>query len=112
MGRKLTLPFFVATLTSTWYGGILSVTQISYQYGLYNFITQGFVWYCAYLLFAVLYGRKLYQNNYIALPDFAKQIYGHKSAKLTALLLLFKSLPIAYAIGIGSFIAVLFNIDL
>ena len=39
MGRKLTLPLFVATLVATWYGDILGVTQIAFQYGVYNFVT-------------------------------------------------------------------------
>ena len=41
MGRKLTLPMFVATLVATWYGGIFGVTKIAFNQGIYNFITQG-----------------------------------------------------------------------
>ena len=33
-GRSLTLPVFVATLVSTWYGGILGVGEFSYRYGV------------------------------------------------------------------------------
>ena len=32
-GRTLTLPIFVMTLVSTWYGGILGVGEFSYRYG-------------------------------------------------------------------------------
>jgi SSS family solute:Na+ symporter len=30
MGRKLTLPVFVATLVATWYGGIFGVTALTF----------------------------------------------------------------------------------
>jgi len=40
MGRRLTLPLFVATLVATWYGDILGVTQIAFEYGLYTFLTR------------------------------------------------------------------------
>ena len=52
MGRSLTLPLFVGTLVATWYGGIFGVTEIAYKQGIFNFITQGFFWYIAYILFA------------------------------------------------------------
>ena len=39
LGRQLTLPLFVANLVSTWYGGILGVTQISFESGIYNILS-------------------------------------------------------------------------
>ena len=54
MGRQLTLPLFVATLVATWYGGIFGVNEITFNYGIYNFVTQGFFWYVAYIIFAFL----------------------------------------------------------
>ena len=57
-GRKLTLPFFVATLVATWYGGIFGVTEIAYSKGIYNFITQGVFWYFTYIIFAFFSQKK------------------------------------------------------
>ncbi|HEX9829370.1 MAG TPA: hypothetical protein VGB10_04085, partial [Bacteroidota bacterium] len=37
-GRTLTLPMFVATLVSTWYGGILGVGEFSYNFGISNWV--------------------------------------------------------------------------
>jgi len=51
-GRRLTLPIFVATLASTWYGGLLGVGELSFNYGLVNWLIQGFFWYLVYLFFA------------------------------------------------------------
>src|SRR6478736_1723160 len=50
MGRKLTLPIFVATLVATWYGGIFGVTALTFEKGIYNFLTQGVFWYLSYLI--------------------------------------------------------------
>jgi len=32
--RSLTLPSFVATLVTTWYGGILGIGEFAYSYGI------------------------------------------------------------------------------
>lgn len=34
MGRRLTLPAFVATLVASFYGGILGVGEFTYKYGV------------------------------------------------------------------------------
>ena len=41
MGRKLALPSFVATLVTTWYGGILGVGEFSYRFGISNWLVFG-----------------------------------------------------------------------
>ena len=33
-GRRLTIPALVATLVSTWYGGILEIGRFSYENGI------------------------------------------------------------------------------
>lgn len=43
----------VATLTASWYGGIFGVNEITFNYGIYNFVTQGVFWYAAYIIFAL-----------------------------------------------------------
>ena len=47
MGRQLTLPLFVVTMVATWYGGIFAVNEITFNYGIFNFVTQGVFWYVA-----------------------------------------------------------------
>lgn len=101
MGRQLTLPLFVATLVATWYGGIFGVTQIAFEQGIYNLFTQGIFWYITYIIFALYIVKKVRAFNAATLSDLIKNIYGHKAAKLSALLVFFKTLPVAYAISIG-----------
>jgi SSS family solute:Na+ symporter len=105
MGRTLTLPMFVTTLVATWYSGIFGVTQISFEHGLYNFITQGFFWYLAAAIFAQFFVRRAKESAALSFSELICQIYGRKSAWATALLIFIKTLPIPYAIAIGLFIS-------
>lgn len=101
MNRGLSLPLFIATLTSTWYGGILGVTQIAFSHGIYSFVTQGLFWYVAYFLFAVLLAKKIRHHNVLSLPELIGQRFGQKARSFSATLLFFHALPITYAISIG-----------
>ena len=71
MGRQLTLPLFVATLVATWYGGIFGVNEITFNYGIYNFVTQGAFWYISYLIFAFFITDKIARFN---VPNVRPQI--------------------------------------
>ncbi|MCX6833949.1 MAG: hypothetical protein NTW07_02250 [candidate division Zixibacteria bacterium] len=57
-GRMLTLPAFVASLVSTWYGGILGISEYSYRYGLSNWLVFGVPYYLAAFLFALYLAKK------------------------------------------------------
>ena len=51
-GRKLTTPAFVATLVSTWYGGILEIGRFSYDNGVSTWLVFGLFYYIAALIYA------------------------------------------------------------
>lgn len=112
MGRQLTLPMFVATLVATWYGGIFGVTEMAFNYGIYNFVTQGFFWYVAYIIFALFLIKKITPYNAITLPDLVEKMFGPNSAKLTGIFNFFNVLPIAYTISLGIFLQLLFGGEL
>lgn len=111
MGRQLTLPFFIATLVSTWYGGIFGVTQIAFEHGVYNFVTQGLFWYLSYFLFALFFVKKIRSYQAITLPELVKKMYGEKSAKLAAIFIFFKTIPLTMAISVGIFLQMLLPIN-
>lgn len=109
MGRRLTLPLFIATLVATWYGGIFGVTEIAFNQGIYNFVTQGVFWYIAYIIFALFLIKKIEPYRAVTLPDLVGKMFGPKSAKITAIFNFFNVIPIAYAISLGIFIQLLFG---
>ena len=108
-GRRLTLPLFIATLVSTWYGGIFGVTQIAYEYGIYNFITQGVFWYGTYIIFAFFVAPKIRQTDVHTLPELSGKLFGEKSRFITSIFNILNVIPVAYALSIGIFIDLLFG---
>lgn len=111
MGRQLTLPLFVATMVATWYGGIFAVNEITFNYGIYNFITQGVFWYAAYLVFAFFVAKRLVRYASFTLPDLTRQMFGPKSSKITALFVFCYMAPVVYVLSLGMFLHMVFGIS-
>lgn len=109
MGRQLTLPLFVATLVATWYGGIFGVSEITFNYGIYNFVTQGVFWYVAYLIFAFFITGKIAKYHSLTLPDLTTQMFGPKAARVAALFTLLYITPVAYVLSLGIFLHMVFG---
>ena len=112
MGRRLTLPLFVATLVATWYGGIFGVNEITFNYGIYNFVTQGVFWYAAYIIFALFIANKVAAYQSVTLPDLAGRMFGPKAAKTAAVFTFIYITPIAYALSLGMFLNMVFGISI
>lgn len=112
MGRQLTLPLFVITLVASWYGGLLGVTQVSFQKGVYNFITQGVFWYLSAIFFALFIAEKANKSMAMTLPELIGSKCGKRSRKLTAVFFFVKTLPIPYAISIAILFNIFFNVNL
>ena len=104
-GRKLTLVFFVPCLVVTWYGGILGVTQISYEHGIYNFITQGVFWYISYFIFGFFMVNRLRKTTAISLAELCEKLFGKSSRKIAALFNIFNLIPATYSLSL----AIVFN---
>ncbi|WP_428050178.1 sodium:solute symporter family protein [Candidatus Avelusimicrobium caledoniensis] len=111
MGRQLTLPLFVATMVATWYGGIFGINEITFNYGIYNFVTQGVFWYIAYLIFAFFITDKIARYNSMTLPDLTSQMFGPKSAKVSAVFTFLYITPVAYVLSLGMFLHMVFGIS-
>ncbi len=108
-GRRLTLPIFVATLVSTWYGGLLGVGELSFNYGLVNWLTQGFFWYIVYLFFALFMANKIRKSNLYTIPDQLERFYDKKSRFLGAIFNFIMVTPAAYILSLGLIFNILFG---
>ena len=107
-GRRLTLPAFVATLVSTWYGGILGVGEFSYLYGLSNWLVFGVPYYLAATIFAIFIARRARKSKELTIPDRLARFYGPAATAAGSSILIIITLPVAYVLMIG----VLVNIAL
>ncbi len=95
-GRSLTLPLFVMTLVSTWYGGILGVGEFSYLYGISNWVVQGVPYYIFALAFALIMAKRIRATNLVTIPDKLHQAYDLKTAVLGSFLTFVLMTPAPY----------------
>ena len=110
--RRLTLPLFVGSLVSTWYGGILGIGEISYTHGaFYNWITQGLAWYISYFIFAFFLATKIQKSAKTTIPEQLETFYGSTAGKIGVFLNYSAVIPSAYILSLGIIISLLFNID-
>lgn len=97
-GRSLTLPLFVMTLVSTWYGGILGVGEFSYLYGISNWVVQGVPYYIFALVFALFLAKRIRSSNLLTIPDKLQQAYDRKTAILGSFLTFILTTPAPYVL--------------
>lgn len=97
-GRMLTLPSFVATTVSTWYGGILGVGEYTWLYGISNWIVFGVPYYAGAILFALLLSKRARQSGVLTLPERFEQFFGAPCARCAGWLIFLTSLPGAYVL--------------
>ncbi|RKX25918.1 MAG: hypothetical protein DRP45_04825 [Candidatus Zixiibacteriota bacterium] len=100
-GRMLTLPALVASLVSTWYGGILGVGEYSYQYGVSNWLVFGLPYYLAAFLFAMFLAKKARQTELLTIPDRLAQVYDNRTAALGSVIIFLMTVPAAYVLMLG-----------
>ncbi|MFH5882869.1 sodium:solute symporter [Halalkalibaculum sp. DA3122] len=100
-GRKMTLPAFVATLVSTWYGGILGVGEYSYQYGISQWLLFGFPFYVFSALFAVFLAGKIRLNRALSIPEAIGHTYGATAGRFSAVPIFVLVSPAPYILMLG-----------
>lgn len=100
-GRKMSLGAFVATLVSTWYGGILGVGEYSYQFGISQWLLFGFPFYVFSALFAWLLAGKIRMNKALSLPEAVGNFYGEKAGNVSAIPIFILVSPAPYILMLG-----------
>lgn len=102
MGRRLTLPAFTASLVTTWYGGILGVSEYSWRYGLSNWFVFGLPYYLYALIFAIFLAHRARRTRLYSIPDQLEKSYGTGAARLGALVVFIMTMPAAYLVMLGT----------
>ena len=110
-GRKLTVPAFVMTLVSTWYGGILEVGRFTHLHGVSTILVFGVFYYIAALAYAYLMVPKISSSDFQTIPGAISKTFGKKSGLLVAALILFVSSPAPYIKILSTIIDFLYGIN-
>ncbi len=100
-GRRLSLPAFVATMTASWYGGILGVGEYSWSYGLSNWLVFGVPYYLYAGIFALFLAERARRSRVLTLPDLLERRYGRGPALAGAATLFVMTVPAAYVLMLG-----------
>jgi SSS family solute:Na+ symporter len=111
-GRRITLPALVATLVTTWYGGILGVGEYTWRYGIANWLVFGAPYYLGALIFALVFARRARETRLVTLPDLLDQHYGRGPALMGAAAVFITSAPAAYVLMLGTLFAAMFGLPL
>ena len=111
-GRRLSLPMFVATFVSTWYGGVLGVGEMTYRYGISNWIMQGLPYYIFGILFSFTLAKKIRKSSLCTIPDKIEQEYDKKTSLLSSIFTFILVTPAPYILMIAVFLQLLFGINL
>ena len=100
-GRKLTVPFFVATLVATWYGNILGVGEFVYNNGLVAWLCFGITYYIMAAIYAFFFAGKIRNLNIYSIPEQMRNKYGNTSGVIASVIMLVVTLPAAYILMTG-----------
>ncbi|MEE9442576.1 MAG: sodium:solute symporter family protein [candidate division Zixibacteria bacterium] len=111
-GRRLTLPAFVATLVSTWYGGILGVGEFSFLYGISNWLVFGIPYYLAAAIFAIFLAKRARSSAEITIPERLYKFYGPAASVAGSSILIIVTLPVAYVLMVGVLLNIIFSIPI
>ena len=111
-GRTLTLPAFVATLVSTFYGGILGIGEFTFNYGISGWFLYAFPYYFFILIFAFFLADKIRKAHLYTIPDKLNLVYGKKVSVFGGILIFFLSTPAPYLFMMGILMSLLFGVNL
>jgi len=111
-GRKLTLPVFVATLVSTWYGNILGVGEFVYSNGIVAWVCFGLPYYIAAFFYAVYIAKRVRRTNICTIPEQIGKKFGRCAGTFSSILVLIITIPAAYILMLGIIIKMFTGFEL
>ena len=100
-GRRLTLPGFVASLVTTWYGGILGVGEYGWSYGISSWLVFGVPYYLYAVIFALVLAGRARRSRALSPCDQIERAWGRPAALIGAGTLFVMTAPAAYVLMLG-----------
>ena len=100
-GRRLTLPFFVASLVATWYGSILGIGEFVYRDGLLAWVCFGLPYYIAAGFFAAFIAKRVRRSGSITIPEQITKHFGKNAGLVSSIIILIITIPASYVLMLG-----------
>lgn len=101
VGRKLTVPFFVASLVATWYGNILGIGEFVYKSGFVAWVCFGLPYYISAFFFAILFSKKIRNFGFVSIPEQISSKFGSNAGFFSSIVVLLITMPAAYVLMLG-----------
>lgn len=95
-GRKLTLPFFIASLVATWYGSIIGVGEFIYRNGILGWVCFGLPYYITAFVYARYLSRRIRIENVLTIPQLLSVKIDPRLRSIAGLLLFVLILPASF----------------
>ena len=111
-GRKLSLVGFIATLVTTWYGGILGIGENTLLYGIQTWFIFALPYYFFAVIYAFLVAPRIREKGFLSLPDHFYNNFGEQAGITSALIISFLASPAPYILSLGIIFQFLFGIEL
>ncbi|HEY5534557.1 MAG TPA: sodium:solute symporter family protein [Ignavibacteria bacterium] len=111
-GRKITLPAFVATLVSSFYGGILGIGEFTYNYGVSSWLLNAFPYYFFITIFAFFLAKKIRKTELFTIPEKLENVYGRRVGILGGVFVFLLVTPAPYILMLGVLVQVIFGWNL
>lgn len=111
-GRTLTLPAFIATLVSSFYGGVLGIGEFTARFGISGWLLYAFPYYFFITIFAFFLANKIRRTHLYTIPDKLYRVYGKKVSVFGGFLIFLLSTPAPYLFMMGILIKWIFAVKL
>ena len=110
-GRKLTVPSLIATLVTTWYGGINEIGNQTINHGIVVWLYFGICYYIAAILYAYFIAPRVIDKNYRSIPITIYESYGKIPGLISLITILLFLIPAPYLLMLGQLISEIFSIN-
>ena len=100
-GRRISLPMFIATIVTTWYGGILGIGENTFNFGIQTWFIFGLPYYFFAILFAIFIAPRIHDKQLISIPDHFHNSYGKIAGIIGGIFILLLASPAPYILSIG-----------
>jgi len=100
-GRRISLPMFIATIVTTWYGGILGIGENTFNFGIQTWFIFGLPYYFFAILFAIFIAPRIHDKQLISIPDHFHNSFGKIAGIIGGVFILFLASPAPYILSIG-----------
>ena len=102
---------FVATLVTTWYGGILGIGEYAWRFGVSTWLVFGVPYYLAAVLFALWLAPRLRRSGAVTIPDLLATAYGRPTSLAGAAAVYASTVPVAYLLMLATLLAQVTGLD-